>query len=683
MLQQNSLFILKLLLSHNTMTIEELISKSNLSKRQIDYNLDNINDWLETNGFNKIMRKKEGRFYLNNNVNAILLNLSHEKFYYVLNEEERQALIYIYIYINQELVSMNHLMDLLEVSRGTVQNDLNKLRETLESEDLTIDYSRKEGYQIIGYEKDIQYYMMKLVVEMVTHDNITDKSAKLIEGEFTDLEKLKQDIMKAIEETDKTISENNLNIISYVYTFYKKRNESIKYNFMNVTLKKLNLDLTVYDEFSIAKEILKGRDTDFEYPCFLASLLLGYVSTVPNSNHVDYYQVQEVIDEIITNLKKSYAISLSNQNHVFSQLYAHIRPATYRLQFQYPMVNPLKEQIISKYRSIYIIIKEVIDVSVQSLQHNTSEDEIAYLTIHFATFLIDDVPDNEKNVNGIILCPGGVGVSALLYQELRKLFPYINFLESASISELENIIDDIDVIFSTVLIETSKPLFIVSPLMNNIERIKLVESYNRKIHNTNARGNIDLREIIKIIESYTDIIDKEGLIQELSNFISSNETTHVNVKRRQPKLSELINPNLIQLKVSATDWRDAIKKSAKPLLENEFVTSNYVDAMIQNTEENGPYIVIAKHVALPHARPEEGAIEAAIGITTLDKPIVFGNKANDPVKYIFCLSAVDNSTHLRGLSELVDLLDDKQFYKVLETASETSQVINYLKERSV
>lgn len=347
------------------------------------------------------------------------------------------------------------------------------------------------------------------------------------------------------------------------------------------------------------------------------------------------------------------------------------------------MINPLKEQIISKYRSIYIIIKEILEVSEQSFQHNTSDDEIAYLTIHFATFLIEDVPENDKNVNGIILCPGGVGVSALLYQELIKLFPSIHFLESASISQLENIIDDVDVIFSTVLIETTKPLFIVNPLMNNIERIKLVESYNEKINKIESRGKINIRSIIKIIESYTNIFDKEGLIQELSNFISSNEISHVNVKRRQPKLSELINPNLIQLKVSATDWRDAIKKSAKPLLENEFITSNYVDAMIQNTEENGPYIVIAKHVALPHARPEEGAIEAAIGITTLDKPIVFGNKANDPVKYIFCLSAVDNSTHLRGLSELVDLLDDKQFYKVLETASETSEVINYLKERNV
>ena len=56
----------------------------------------------------------------------------------------------------------------------------------------------------------------------------------------------------------------------------------------------------------------------------------------------------------------------------------------------------------------------------------------------------------------------------------------------------------------------------------------------------------------------------------------------------------------------------------------------------------GPYIVITKHVALPHARPEAGALESAIGIATLKHPVKFGNKDNDPVKYLFCLSATDN-----------------------------------------
>ena len=82
--------------------------------------------------------------------------------------------------------------------------------------------------------------------------------------------------------------------------------------------------------------------------------------------------------------------------------------------------------------------------------------------------------------------------------------------------------------------------------------------------------------------------------------------------------------------------------------------------MITGVKENGPYIVLTKHVALPHARPESGALESAIGIATLKTPVVFGNEANDPVKYLFCLSAKDNMEHLNARAELAVMLEDAQ-----------------------
>lgn len=102
--------------------------------------------------------------------------------------------------------------------------------------------------------------------------------------------------------------------------------------------------------------------------------------------------------------------------------------------------------------------------------------------------------------------------------------------------------------------------------------------------------------------------------------------------------------------------------------------------MIDSAEESGPYIVITKHVALPHARPEDGANELAISITTLKKPVEFGNSENDPVKYVFCLSALDNITHLNALSELVGLLGDHAFYETLEKAKEPSEIINFIEK---
>lgn len=144
-------------------------------------------------------------------------------------------------------------------------------------------------------------------------------------------------------------------------------------------------------------------------------------------------------------------------------------------------------------------------------------------------------------------------------------------------------------------------------------------------------------------------------------------------------LSNIINENLIRLKISASDWEDAIRKSAAALLENGKISASYIDEMINTAKECGPYIVITKHVALPHARPEFGAKEIAIGIATLESPIEFGNKDNDPVKYIFCLSAKDQKTHLEAMSELAVLLEDKNFYSVLDNAKTPGEIMDYIK----
>jgi mannitol/fructose-specific phosphotransferase system IIA component (Ntr-type) len=144
-------------------------------------------------------------------------------------------------------------------------------------------------------------------------------------------------------------------------------------------------------------------------------------------------------------------------------------------------------------------------------------------------------------------------------------------------------------------------------------------------------------------------------------------------------LSNFTNESLIRLKVSCKDWEDAIRKSASALLENGKVTASYIDAMISTAKEAGPYIVITKHVALPHARPETGAKEIAIGIATLEHPVEFGNKDNDPVKYVFSLSATDPESHVHAMAELADLLDKEEFYNVLDNAKNAEEIMNYIR----
>lgn len=130
-------------------------------------------------------------------------------------------------------------------------------------------------------------------------------------------------------------------------------------------------------------------------------------------------------------------------------------------------------------------------------------------------------------------------------------------------------------------------------------------------------------------------------------------------------IKDILNHNLIQLKVYAENWEDAIRKSAEPLLTSKKIKVAYVEDMISAVNEYGPYIVLTKHVALAHAESKGNVNELAMSVLTLDKPVVFHHELNDPVKIIFTLAAPDSESHLEIMKEWVNIIRDENRVKAL------------------
>jgi PTS system ascorbate-specific IIA component len=72
-------------------------------------------------------------------------------------------------------------------------------------------------------------------------------------------------------------------------------------------------------------------------------------------------------------------------------------------------------------------------------------------------------------------------------------------------------------------------------------------------------------------------------------------------------ISTWLTEKKIQIVDSVSDWKQAITISAQPLLVDESINENYVEAIFRSHEELGPYYVLAPGLAMPHARPEQGA----------------------------------------------------------------------------
>lgn len=143
-------------------------------------------------------------------------------------------------------------------------------------------------------------------------------------------------------------------------------------------------------------------------------------------------------------------------------------------------------------------------------------------------------------------------------------------------------------------------------------------------------------------------------------------------------IKKLLTKDMIQLQAVAHDWEEVIRVSAKPLLQANKIESRYIDKMIEVVKEMGPYIVITKNVAMPHAPVGFGSKEIGLSLTVLNEPVKFNHVENDPVKYVFCLSAIDSSSHLELLSGLVSYLEDENFLALLDKANDASEIVDYL-----
>lgn len=119
----------------------------------------------------------------------------------------------------------------------------------------------------------------------------------------------------------------------------------------------------------------------------------------------------------------------------------------------------------------------------------------------------------------------------------------------------------------------------------------------------------------------------------------------------------LIENNSIKLNQSAANWEDAIKIGTDALVASGAIEPRYYDNIIAKIKELGPYIVLAPGLAMPHSRPEDGAIKTAFGLTTLSEPVNFNGEL---VSVLVTLASSDSNNHIEGIVEITQIFDDPE-----------------------
>lgn len=654
-----------------------LTGQLNLSRVQVDYVITKINESLSDEGHPPVYF--DGNNYHLSEASRLFFvdffSSDHVYRYYEMDIEERKKYIYLMLFYHyEEYLSVNHFLGVLDIGKTTFINDLKKVEKELESLDIQIKYNRKKGYYLAGNESVLRYQLMKMVLEDLRSDNGSFLWDYFLFNEGTiQKEKVFRQIAAELEHYSIVLVENRLLEFSYMLIFLlphlsKEWSEFYeRYNFQKFYQMK---------EYSFSRSLLAKFSIDNPYAIlYIYGWMLGMAIGDADEEAPDSSIINELVERIFDRFERLSGIRFKDKKTVKKQVYSHFRPAYYRLFFHLPIINPLSKKIIQEYPDLFQIVKETMKPIENLFGTMIPDEEISFLTIHFASLIDNNDEYQVKRKVGIIVCPNGIGSSAIIYNELKNLFPDMIFIGPIETNEIYQKKQDYDMIFTTVpnmrLYSLKKPVYTVNPIMTIDEKYNLVQ----EIQNGpgNLSGDYQFEELFAIIDRFTTIKDELGLRKELKRRLKqpriyNPEDILPSVSGKDElSLTDILSPAFIQLNLATNSWEEAFYVAATPLIEAEIVSRRYIDKIIQTTYEEGPYMVISDHVALPHARPEDGAKEVGLGITVLKEPIKILGKT--PMKYIFTLAAVDSKKHLTALAELVALIDRPDFFNMLDSVS--------------
>ncbi|MBM7635469.1 PTS sugar transporter subunit IIA [Streptococcus saliviloxodontae] len=135
----------------------------------------------------------------------------------------------------------------------------------------------------------------------------------------------------------------------------------------------------------------------------------------------------------------------------------------------------------------------------------------------------------------------------------------------------------------------------------------------------------------------------------------------------------------IRLGLSAKDWKEAVYLSVEPLIESGAVTEEYYHAIIESTEQHGPYYILMPGMAMPHARPEAGVQRDAFSLITLKEPVQFSDGKD--VQVLLALAATSSKIHTSvAIPQIIALFELENSIERLSNAKTPEEVLAMVEE---
>ena len=597
-------------------TINEISKEFKVSVRTIRYDLDNIEYTLKDNEKISLVRTPRYGIKLEFKGKRDILTFSSIFDCVEINSpEDRVIFIAINLLIGNSKVE--ELANMLSISKNTVVSDLKKAKEILNNLRINVISKAYVGTCIEGDEEDIRYAFINLYYKISNSDNY-----KLLKMIIDDFDFIKADIEERIHKIESRLSLEYSDtsfkelIIIIMYCFIRM-GEYSDFNYSDKYIQEKEQE----EEFDAIQDAFADKTNDKKEICYLMKWFKSakVMSFINDKSDVKMDSNKYLAMRIIEDMEKYTGIDYSNDFDFVNSVVMHFSVAMYRMQNNFKIENPLKEDIKMRLGIIYQITEDVMKKYESEIGVEFPDDEVSYMAMHFGA-AFERKTQEIFDTKALIVCNSGLATAGLLSARMEVMLPQIQVEGVCRLNNLEDELKnkDVDIIISTVPIRNTDIEYVeVNPMLNIDDVLKL-----KKL----AFNNVYEKSSEYLVSKYKG--DK----------VSS--------------VAEIIKKSNAAFLYDADNWRDAIAEASKPLIKSGDIKEEYVDDMIKAIEDLGTYMVFIPEIAFVHAS-NKNVVNNAVSMLTLKNEIYFGDNSEVRIKSIVVLANKDEN---KNLIELINIL---------------------------
>ena len=686
---------LRLLAERGEFDLEKVAADFGVSVRSIRYDIDDLNVLLlDLSRYDAIVvRQKAAQLQRDVPRRKIMeLSFARGRDYNVspLSTQERVLLSVFTLCWLDDFITVQSLADDYQVSRVTVSRDLQKVREYCEAHGIAFEGNRGKGVRVVADEKTRRRVIAQVLRDYGTtvglHSGleVADYLKWFSEQELRSIE----DIVREAEAQAGLYLDDVAFEAMVVHIALSIKRSETQMGMPTAPMAAGTLDVGSL-QYQMADHIVRQVESVFgvslpEAEHYYIEVHIGARSSEAAASSTRDAVIEFMCMSTIAEVSRELGVDLTHDTHLYDRLLRHVLGSVYRKQAGLLLENPLRDELLEGYAEHAAIVRRALDDNGLSQLMEITDDEVTYVLLHFEAALVGDGSERMRHANVVVVCSTGVGTAELLAAELRRSFD-VNIIANVPSHRARGLVGDvgIDLVVSTVELDVSVPCVVVRPIPreDDMDRIACA------LRELGFSGDVDLpplrdlgagaRKVARILRHNPGRNQEAQLMSELRSLLEKRDWIG---QERSYMLSELLEGGHVVLDAECETWQEAVRASGMPLVATGDITEEYIDAVIANIEEAGPYVVITKHVALPHATNRVGVNETAMSCVRLRTPVEFGSAENDPVKYEFMLATVDATSHLQALMSLVGLLRTQEFLDLLATATHGDEIVSYVRE---